>query len=229
MSLVAVVMLSLVPALMAPTIASAAPSEDSSVRVHTRLDGSRFKVTCVASFSADALNFGQWMGYDTVQLESSTQPLESTQQPPGNTLRPLNCTYVNRVGEPTLPAVTMRIALPEGMTVTRARLGATDFGELPGTHHILPAQPPRPIADFVEPVAFVEPNPDVYTSSTAYPAKRVEFVQQTDLAGQSVAVLRLHPLQYVPATGKLTLATSIEIVLEGVPGHICGDYLPRSA
>ena len=49
---------------------------------------------------------------------------------------------------------------------------------------------------------------------------------QTDLAGQGIAVVELRPLQYVPATGKLLLNTEFEVIVNGVRGYECGDYLP---
>ncbi len=75
---------------------------------------------------------------------------------------------------------------------------------------------------------FVEPDQRVYASAEPYPTNLVEFLRQTDLAGQGMAVIRVNPVQYVPAEGKLTLYTSISFVIEGVGGYECGDYLPAS-
>ena len=36
------------------------------------------------------------------------------------------------------------------------------------------------------------------------------------------------PVTYVPADGRLSLATKIEVVIEGTQGRKCGDYLPRN-
>jgi hypothetical protein len=90
---------------------------------------------------------------------------------------------------------------------------------------IFPSQPPRRIGFPDEVPDFVEPDMETYSSALPYPSEVVEFIHQTDLAGQGMAVLKLYPLQYFPAEKKLILHTSITLLIQGVGGYECGDYL----
>jgi hypothetical protein len=175
----------------------------SSIEVLT--DGQTLEVQCTVGFSADMLVFGELLGYDTVRLEGG------------------EC--LNVPGQPMLPAKQVRIALPAGMAVTGVRVVDSETVGIAGQYLIFPAQPPRHVSDSAQ-ADFVVPDPATYASTAAYPSKLVEFTHQTDLAGQGIALLRLYPVQYVPAEQRLTLHTSITFVLEGTDGYECGDYLP---
>lgn len=170
-------------------------------------DGQTFKVRYSATLTESDLIFGRVLGYDTVGLPDAG--------------------FLGEVGKPMLPAQTLRIALPAGMDARRVRVAGTETVELPGQYNVLPAQPPRRLSDPKTDADFVGPDPETYASSVAYPAETVTFVGQTDLAGQGIAVLRVCPVQYVPADRRLVLCTAIHIVLDGVAGYTCGDYLPQ--
>jgi hypothetical protein len=73
------------------------------------------------------------------------------------------------------------------------------------------------------------PDPRIYASGALYPADLVRFLRQTDLAGQGMVVLEVTPLQFLPGEGRLRLATSITIEIDGTWGYVCGDYLPSAA
>ncbi len=167
----------------------------------------RFEVWHTAVFSKDALIFGERRGYDTLRLAG--------------------CDYVNEAGRPMLPVRTVRIALPAGMAVTAVRVVDTKEAELPGEYTVYPAQPPTPI-NGTGPIEWVAPDHRIYVSGEAYPDATARFVYQTDLAGQSIAVVRLHPVRYIPAEHKLALYTSITLLIEGVDGYQYGDYLPAN-
>jgi hypothetical protein len=168
--------------------------------------GQTFELRYTATFSPDELTFGQMLGYDTVQLGDGE--------------------YLTEPGRPMLPAPLVRIALPAGMTVTNLRVLDTESVELPGQYLLFPAQPPRPTSDPADAADFVPPDAATYSSATPYPAESATFIQECDLAGQALAVVQLCPLHYVPQERKLSLFTSLTIVLEGVSGYVCGDYLP---
>jgi hypothetical protein len=169
-------------------------------------DGWAFEVRYTATFSEEELTFGEQMGYDTVSL------------PDGD--------YLTEPGQPRLPVRIVGIALPAGMAATSVRVVGTQSVELPGQYTIFPAQPPRPVGDSSTQDDFVPADQRTYSSTSAYPGELASFTHQADLAGQAVAFLRVCPLQYVPAEGKLRLHTEINLVLDGVQGYTCGDYLP---
>jgi hypothetical protein len=172
--------------------------------VQSALSDDTYQLRHTFEFSSNQLSFEQLLGYDVVRLEGGD--------------------FLSELGRPMLPSKQIRIALPSGMTVKGVRVVNSEMEEIPGEFHIFPSQPPRRIVDFDEDIELVEPDPEVY-SSQPYPPNTVELVYQTDLAGQSMAVILLYPLQYVPAEKKLTLCTSLTLVIEGEAGYVCGDYL----
>ena len=176
---------------------------------HAADNGPPFVVRHTVTFPEDGLVFGKLMGYDTVRLEG------------------VGC--LNEPGRPMLPVQTLRIALPAGMAVTGVRATGAEATTVFGQYDMFPAQPPQPMSATGTPGAFVPPEPQVYASREAYPGRLVEFIRQTDLAGQGIALLRFCPVQYVPAEKKLVYYTSVEVVIEGVGGYRCGDYLPDSS
>ncbi len=187
--------------LLAPTVPPA-----SAVADRARATGAMPPVGFTATFPEDGLELGTLEGYDTVGLDGST--------------------CAGTPGSPALPGITLRIALPEGFRATGVRIIASDIVELPGEYVVLPCQPPRPIGDGGDPADFVGPDPAAYRSTEVHPRRMVELLGQTDLAGQSMAVVRFHPVRYVPATESLELATRIEVAIEGEKEYECGDYLP---
>ena len=170
--------------------------------------GQTFEVECSVLFSEGALKFGTNMGYDTVELPDGA--------------------FLHELGWPMLPTRTLMVAVPDGMRVTGVRLVGSEQTDLAGEYTVYPTQQPRLIgrAELAKENAFIEPDAQLYASSTPYPAEIVEFAGQTDLAGQAMAAVRFCPVQYIPSEKKLRLHTSIQVVLEGVSGYVCGDYLP---
>jgi hypothetical protein len=164
-----------------------------------------YKIQYVAEFFQGDLSFDKLKGYDIVTLKDGD--------------------WFAELGKPMLPSKELKIALPTGMVVRRVHVVNTESEQIPGKYNIFPAQPPVKIGLSDRKVDFVEPDKKTYTSSQPYPSKLVEFAYQTDLAGQSMAVIQLYPLQYVPSEKRLTLYTSITFVIEGISGYECGDYL----
>jgi hypothetical protein len=195
-------------ALVLLAIASSQASADAAGTSEILVGDDELSVRCTTSFSVDDLIFGRLLGYDTVRFADGD--------------------YLSETGRPLLPTATIRIALPAGMRVTGVGHIQTRTTELVGEYSVFPAQPPRAVSDEM-PDDFVEPDAATYASTAAYPGRVVEFTRQADLAGQSIAFVRLYPVQYCPAERRLRLHTSITFTLEGVAGHRCGDYLPTHA
>jgi hypothetical protein len=159
-------------------------------------------------FSSGSLSFTKVKGYDVVRLK--------------------DCYSLTEAGMPNLPSKEVKVALPAGMAAKSVRVVNTTSVIVDGKYNVFPTQPPQKVGSSQKEADFVGPDQAVYASAEAYPANLVEFVGQTDLAGQGIAIVRVNPVQYVPAEGKLTLYTSISFIIEGVGGYECGDYLPAS-
>lgn len=133
--------------------------------------------------------------------------------------------FINNIGEPFLPAKTIHIVLPFGMKLINVQIEGFDEVAIEGDYFILPSQPPKEIGK--KRYNLIEPNVECYSSNEHYPGNNVKFYQ-TDLVGQSYAEIMLYPVQYIPVEKKLTLLTSITVILEGVDEYTYGDYLPKS-
>jgi hypothetical protein len=134
------------------------------------------------------------------------------------------------VGAPAVPGWTVRVAVPEGMRATGVRVTALDEITLPGLFRVRPTKLPLPMTAIGSaPLPTGEAERHDASRSGAVPSARAELTGQADLAGQSFAILRVNPLRYMPETGELVLATSMEIVIEGKPGYLCGDYFSPTA
>jgi hypothetical protein len=163
------------------------------------------EVRYTAEFSQDDLSFDKLLGSDLVGLR--------------------NGYYADELGAPMLPSVELRIALPAGMAAQGVRVVTTTQEQISGEFNVLPIQPPRRVGYPDEDIAFVDPDPEIYASSQPCPSELVEFLHQADLAGQGMAIVRLHPVQYLPAKKRLTLYSSISFAIQGVDGYECSDYL----
>lgn len=170
------------------------------------LSQASYNAKYVAEFVQDDFSFDKLAGYDRVRLKGGD--------------------WLSDTAKPMLPAKELRIALPAGMKVTDVYATDIKTQEIIGEYDIYPAQPPRKIDLSDNDIKFVEPDKETYASTQQYPSKLVELLGQSDLAGQGIAIIRVYPLQYVPAEKKLTLYTSLNLVIEGTGGYECGDYLP---
>jgi hypothetical protein len=163
------------------------------------------QIRYMAQFSPEEFSFGQFMGYDVVRAQEGS--------------------FLAEPGKPLLPSRQIRVALPVGMRVMNVWVEEIAQQEIPGQFNILPAQPPEEIGASGQETEFVQPDQAIYSSDQPYPSQVVKFVHQTDLAGQGMAVILLHPLQYLPNQDKLILNSSITLLIQGEDGYRCGDYL----
>lgn len=169
-------------------------------------NGSAYQTEYSVQFSMNELSFDRVMDYDIVRLKDRS--------------------YISDEGYPMLPSKRVRIALPEGIAVESVRAVNIKNEEISGEFNIFPAQHPVEFSYSNSEMVFTEPNAEIYNSSAPYPSAPVEFIRQSDLAGQAIAEINLYPVQYLPAEKKLMLLTSITFAVEGNYGYECGDYLP---
>jgi hypothetical protein len=156
------------------------------------------------SFSSQNLTIDSLQGYDLLSMK--------------------NCSYLTQYGKPLLPAKHLLLALPQNMKATSIQILSIQKQLLPGIYTPYPAQPPQKIGDTIVPSTLLLNRP-TYLSPRLYPEQLVSLERQTDLAGQSMVEITIYPLQYLPLQKKLTLISSITVLIEGIPGYTCGDYL----
>jgi hypothetical protein len=167
---------------------------------------SLFEKTYTVVFSTDSLLFDRVNGYDTVRMDE--------------------CGFTMDVGKPQMPCKEIRIAVPTEIQITNIHVDHIEEQTMDGSFLLIPTQHPQTIDEILNTEQFVQPDPQVYQSNHPYPGSSVEILNQNDMAGQCIVSLMMYPLQYFPVQMKITTMTSITFTLEGVPGYICGDYLP---
>jgi hypothetical protein len=149
------------------------------------------------SFSQAELSFERVSGYDAITL-------------PGTHL-------MNQLGEPALPVRNVYVALPGDVRVTGVRLASFEAQEISGKYNVYPAQPPVPLIKGAKPGPFIAPKASIYSSPDPYPTDLVTYVGTGSLGGQKIAMLQVHPVQYVPSEEALRFYERIEFDLVTEP------------
>ena len=141
----------------------------------------------------EKLSFSQMDGYDVISLEKGY--------------------LTEEIGAPQLPVKILKYVIPIDMNVSDIFVNSSQHEELNGSYFVYPAQPPRPF-DFSDAPPFVEPNSEIYDSSTPYPDKLVEIIADEFTMGYHIVTLRFYPVEYVPAEQKINLYMNIDFTIE---------------
>jgi len=128
------------------------------------------------------------------------------------------CGQLNRIGEPAMPFRTARLLLPAGCTVTQAvvvprspptRVAGRWQIEYAGQPHEHPAVQRNPFA--------VDENRLIYASDAAYPSSAAEVISVQRMAGCDIALVRVFPVQYQPASSQLWFTAEVTLQLSLAP------------
>ena len=115
-------------------------------------------------------------------------------------------------GEPDLPAVPMRIALPCGMKATDISLVSCEYETLPGIWNIFPVTPV--LCGFNTEPSIPSPDEEIYSSDSFFPENTMDEWNSGILWGFPVVSSWLRPIQWNPASGQLRVLTSAVITVE---------------
>jgi hypothetical protein len=171
--------------------------------------GDTYSGRFVLQFNTQDLMFSTLNGYDLVNLNG--------------------CDDLNEVGKPQVPVEYIRIAVPTGIQIQNVYVEKIQTEQLPGQYLLYPAQQAIP-TNVAQDTAglFVQPDATVYASTQPYPSQTIEFVGETDLAGQPIGEFLVYPIHYMAGEKTLSLTTTLTFVVTGMSGYICGDYLPKT-
>ena len=122
------------------------------------------------------------------------------------------CLPSGMVGEPTLPWQSVSLMLPQGQEAVTIDVEFLDFVELEGSFNLYPGQKPRPISNEEE-IPFAK-NESLYRSNEIYPVRNHANVSTQYLNGVAFAFSGFTPVQYVPATGKVSYAQTVKVTIE---------------
>lgn len=139
-----------------------------------------------------------------------------------------DCGFVSAPGQPMLPLLQVRIAVPEGMDATAVEVLGTRTVNLGGIYDLMPAQPAVPCSQ-LGPHPWIGQNAAIYALDQPWPAQPARLLGRPDLAGQAMAVVEIFPLDYLPAEGTLRVHEAIELAVSLEPGGARGDALAANA
>ncbi len=116
------------------------------------------------------------------------------------------------VGEPSLPWQSVSLMLPQGQEAVSINIEFADFVEIDGFYNLMPAQQPRPVSSEKE-IPFAK-NESIYRSENVYPTRSYNKATTQYLNGVAFAFSAFTPVQYVPATGKVSYAQTVKVTIE---------------
>ncbi len=153
-------------------------------------------------FGLDDLTFSVVEGYDLVEVLGD------------------KCSLDGEPGAPWLPVRDVHVLLPPGTLASKIEVTVLDEVELDGEYFVYPAQKPACLSA-PKPPPFMEPDPKVYRHVAPIHADGAVLLDTMIVRGYSIAVVRVYPLKYVPAIGKLSLRTKIDVNvrLKPMPAH----------
>jgi hypothetical protein len=117
---------------------------------------------------------------------------------------------VSAPGSPIMPVAILQFVVPPTATVTKVEVVSSEKTELAGTYNIHPAQTPRPLSE-KRAIPFVEPDAAIYGSNAEFPGTVAALTNTGTKTGYRICGVEAFPLQYVPATGKVSLYTSLTL------------------
>ncbi len=120
---------------------------------------------------------------------------------------------ISKPGTPELPSKSVQLLLPPGEQAISISVIYEGINDLPGEYRIYPRQRPYPIGYQGE-VEFTEPDPEIYNSNMPFPEKLNSEIQTQYLGGHSIALLNIFPVQYIPASGKVSYFSEMRVLIE---------------
>ena len=147
-----------------------------------------------------------------------------------------DCGQLHRLGEPAMPFRTARLQLPAGCTVTQVTAIAMSKPTVVEGHWRIEAAGQPHARPDTQRVHFApDNNLRIYASDSPYPAPAAELISIQRLAGTDIALVRVFPVQYKPASGQLLFTPRVTLRLDLVPapaeqqGRICPPTRQQAA
>ena len=149
------------------------------------------EVTLSFPFAEKDVSFASAGGYDRIFLEGGALPHDTP-------------------GMPWLPAKFVSVLIPAGAEVESLDVAASEV-VLKENVLVYPVQPALPRSK--PRVPFVLPDSSAYDSIDVTPSQPAVLTGTQTIRGYTLVSIRLNPVRYNPATGRITLAREIGVVV----------------
>ena len=132
-----------------------------------------------------------------------------------------DCGQLHRLGEPAMPFRTARLQLPAGCTVTQVTaISMSEPTTIEGHWRIEAAGQPHARPNTQRIPFALDNNLRIYASDVPYPASAAELISIQRLAGTDIALVRVFPVQYKPASKQLLFTPKVTLRLELGPAPV---------
>ncbi|MCX6667477.1 MAG: C25 family cysteine peptidase [Euryarchaeota archaeon] len=116
-------------------------------------------------------------------------------------------------GEPMLPGRGAYILLPPNSKVSNIVVNPGVMVRLGSGYLVEPAGEPVPLSD-IENAKVPTPNNEIYSSTDMFPGELYSEIGTYNCRGYTILVLKLNPVQYIPASGELFYYPSLAVNVE---------------
>ena len=123
------------------------------------------------------------------------------------------CDYAGNSGEPNLPARGAYILLPQNSKITDIEISYKNKVYVGNGFFVEPVAENIPLS-MINVSSEVVPNEEIYSSDEQFPGRLYTEVGTYGFRGYDILVLKLHPVQYKPRSGKLFYYQDISISVE---------------
>ena len=158
---------------------------------------------------------------DEPRTLSATYRFEAPQTEPSGDYTRLtvpDCGQVQRIGEPAMPFRTARLLLPPGCTVVQvAAVPASEPTQIAGHWRVEYAGQPHSRPALRRAPFAPGDNRFIYASDAPYPPSAAELISVQRMAGYDIALVRVFPVQYKPASGQLLFTPVVTLRLSLAP------------
>lgn len=120
-----------------------------------------------------------------------------------------DCMLTAEAGCPSLPYHSVSLLLPQGTEAESIEIVLSDFVEIEGSVNLFPYQPSRTTNDTG--ARELIKNESVYSSRSIYPVENHGVLTTQYKNGFAFAFSSFTPVQYVPATGKVMYAQTVDV------------------
>jgi len=120
-------------------------------------------------------------------------------------------------GQPCVPVAGANILVPFGEDVASVAIITGERITIGDGYHIEPGAHPVPISKMTGTAEAPVADPAIYGSRQAFPEFRYERVGTQNFRGYRILVVRLNPVEYIPATGELAYYEKLQVVVNTVP------------
>jgi hypothetical protein len=131
---------------------------------------------------------------------------------------------VREAGLPALPSRVLAIALPPGAEASAVTIEGENWYALPGTYTVEWGQPALSCDEDPEqePIQAAEPDPEVYSSDSAYPEASVILTGTGAMRAISIAEVEINPVRYYPQSRRIEVLRSLTLRVDTQAGTMPG-------